>query len=139
MKPRLFELKLLEIHLNRKRTLRHQPTPPLQRNRIRICTSSHERSSSPIQPKENDRLNYVRLSLPNKICPFKTRTSRPSNSTMQALYSSYHKTKTKTIGPRSFATSGPALWNKLPDDLRDPSLSLPVFKQRLKSYLFKQC
>ena len=43
------------------------------------------------------------------------------------------RTKTKTIGPRSFATSGPALWNKLPDDLRDPSLSLPVFKQRLKS------
>ena len=49
------------------------------------------------------------------------------------------RTKTKSIGPRSFATSGPALWNKLPDDLRDPSLSLPVFKQRLKSYLFKQC
>ena len=49
------------------------------------------------------------------------------------------KTKTKTIGPRSFATSGPALWNNLPDDLRDPSLSLTVFKQRFKSYLFKQC
>ena len=49
------------------------------------------------------------------------------------------RTKTKTIGPRSFATSGPALWNNLPDDLRDPSLSLTVFKQRLKSYLFKQC
>ena len=48
------------------------------------------------------------------------------------------RTKTKTIGPRSFATSGP-LWNNLPDDLRDPSLSLPVFKQRLKSYQFKQC
>ena len=47
------------------------------------------------------------------------------------------RTKTKTIGPRSFATSGPALWNNLPDDLRDPSLSLTVFKQRLKSYLFK--
>ena len=49
------------------------------------------------------------------------------------------RTKTKTIGPRSFATSGPALWNKLPDDLRDPSQRLLVFKQRLKSYLFKQC
>ena len=36
------------------------------------------------------------------------------------------RTKTKTIGPRSFATSGPATWNNLPDDLRDPSLSLPV-------------
>ena len=49
------------------------------------------------------------------------------------------RTKTKTIGPRSFATSGLAIWNNLLDDLRDPSLSLPVFKQRLKSYLFKQC
>ena len=46
------------------------------------------------------------------------------------------RTKTKTIGPRIFATSGPAIWNSLPDDLWDPSLSLPVFKQRLKSYLF---
>ena len=39
-------------------------------------------------------------------------------------------------------SSGPLLghfWNNLPDDLRDPSLSLTVFKQRLKSYLFKQC
>ena len=44
--------------------------------------------------------------------------------------------RTKTIGRRSFATSGLALWNKLPDNLRDPSLSLTVFKQRLKSYLF---
>ena len=25
------------------------------------------------------------------------------------------RTKTKTIGPRSFATSGPALWNNLPE------------------------
>ena len=49
------------------------------------------------------------------------------------------RTKTKTIGPRSFTTSGPSIWNNLPDDLRDPSLSLPVFKQRLKSNLFKQC
>ena len=29
------------------------------------------------------------------------------------------RTKTKTIGPRSFAISGPALWNNPPDDLRD--------------------
>ena len=49
------------------------------------------------------------------------------------------RTKTKPVGPRSFATSGSALWNNLPDDLRDPSLSLTVFKHRLKSYLFKQC
>ena len=32
------------------------------------------------------------------------------------------RTKTKTIGPRSFATSGPDRWNKLPDDLRDLSV-----------------
>ena len=49
------------------------------------------------------------------------------------------RTKTKTTGPRSFATSRPTLWNNLPDDLMDSSRSLPVFNQRLKLYLFKQC
>ena len=48
------------------------------------------------------------------------------------------RTKTKTFGPRGFASTGPTLWNSLPDDLRDQSLSLVVFKQRLKTFLFKQ-
>ena len=47
------------------------------------------------------------------------------------------RTKTKTLGPRSFASAGPSLWNSLPDDLREQSLSLTVFKHRLKTFLFK--
>ena len=47
--------------------------------------------------------------------------------------------KRKQLGREASPLLGPPLWNNLPDDLRDPSLSLTVFKQRLKSYLFKQC
>ena len=48
------------------------------------------------------------------------------------------RTKTVTIGPRSFATTGPTFWNSLPTHLRDDSISLPCFKSSLKAYLFKQ-
>ena len=48
------------------------------------------------------------------------------------------RTKTVTIGPRSFATAGPTFWNSLPAHLRDDSISLPCFKSSLKAYLFKQ-
>jgi len=38
---------------------------------------------------------------------------------------------------RSFtAAAGPRLWNELPADLRRPSLTFPVFKQKLKTHLF---
>ena len=47
--------------------------------------------------------------------------------------------KQKRLGHEASPLLGPALWNNLPDDLRNPFLSLPVFKQSLKSYLFKQC
>ena len=45
--------------------------------------------------------------------------------------------KTQTIGPRAFAVSCPSAWNSLPDDLRLPGLSLPVFKKGLKTALFR--
>ena len=48
------------------------------------------------------------------------------------------RTKTVTIGPRSFATTGPTFWNSLPTHLRDDSNSLSCFKSSLKAYLFKQ-
>ena len=49
--------------------------------------------------------------------------------------------KRKQMGLEASPLTGPALCNNLnlPDDLRDPPLRLTVFKQRLKSYLFKQC
>ena len=38
------------------------------------------------------------------------------------------RTKTVTIGPRSFASTGPTFWNSLPTHLRDDLISLPCFK-----------
>ena len=45
-------------------------------------------------------------------------------------------TRTKTYGDRAFSASAPKLWNKLPDDLREPNELVP-FKRKLKTYLFK--
>jgi len=39
-------------------------------------------------------------------------------------------------GDRSFAVHGPVVWNSLPADLRLLSISLPVFRKRLKMFLF---
>ena len=38
--------------------------------------------------------------------------------------------------PRAFAVSSPAMWNSLPVDLQNPSISLPSFRKKLKTYLF---
>ena len=46
------------------------------------------------------------------------------------------RTKTKTIGPRGFFHASPAVWNSLPDDLRDPELSIGCFRNKLKTFLF---
>jgi len=44
-----------------------------------------------------------------------------------------------SLGPRAFCSSGPASWNSLPAHLRDPVLSLNVFRERLKTVLFALC
>ena len=44
--------------------------------------------------------------------------------------------KHSTLGGRAFAHSGPVLWNSLPIALRE-SVSLEVFKAKLKTHLFK--
>ena len=43
-----------------------------------------------------------------------------------------------TFGDRSFAVDGPRVWNSLPASIHDQSLSLTVFTNRLKTYLFGQ-
>ena len=43
-------------------------------------------------------------------------------------------TRTKTIGPHGFSSSGPSAWNKLPTDMKDGTLSLNCFKERLKTF-----
>ena len=49
------------------------------------------------------------------------------------------RTKTKTIGPRNIHHFWARPLEQSTWRFEDPSISLTVFKQRLKSYLFKQC
>jgi len=45
--------------------------------------------------------------------------------------------RTKTnYGDHSFAVYGPVVWNSLPAELRLLDISLPVFRKRLKMFLF---
>jgi hypothetical protein len=46
------------------------------------------------------------------------------------------RTRTRLFGPRSFHSSAPTVWNSLPVNIRDLSLTLEQFKQRLKTHLF---
>ena len=46
------------------------------------------------------------------------------------------RTSTSTYGPRSFAVSGPSIWNKLPATLR-VSPTLGQFQSKLKAVLFR--
>jgi len=48
------------------------------------------------------------------------------------------RSHTLTIGPRAFAISALSAWNRLPVDLRDPSLSLLTFRKKTED-LFVQC
>jgi len=41
-------------------------------------------------------------------------------------------------GSRSFSVAGRTVWNALPDYLRNPALSVDVFKRYLKTFLFAQ-
>jgi len=43
-----------------------------------------------------------------------------------------------STGSRSFSVSGPTVWYALPDYLRNPTLSVDVFKHYLKTVLFAQ-
>jgi len=48
------------------------------------------------------------------------------------------RTSTSTYGPRSFAVSGPSVWNKLPATLRvSLSPTLGQFQSKLKAVLFR--
>ena len=42
-----------------------------------------------------------------------------------------------TFGRRAFAVAGPAAWNSLSDDLRDPSLSTDSFRRLLKTRFYR--
>ena len=46
--------------------------------------------------------------------------------------------RTKTLGPRAFAISGPDSWNNIPVALRDTTLSFHEFCVKLKTKLYRQ-
>ena len=41
-----------------------------------------------------------------------------------------------SFGRRCFAVAGPSTWNSLPDSLRDPALSLNIFRRQPKTHFF---
>src|SRR6218665_3904753 len=66
----------------------------------------------------------------------------PVGNGSQRLRSAMHenlavpRTRTVRMGPRSFAVSGPTLWNSLPVELKTAHIPLETFKSKLKTYLF---
>ena len=46
-------------------------------------------------------------------------------------------TKVKSYGKRAFCIAAPTLWNNIDDDDLRQTISLPLFKRKLKTYLFK--
>jgi len=42
----------------------------------------------------------------------------------------------KTFGCWAFLVASPSVWNALPDSLRDPELTLDIFRRHLKTYFF---
>ena len=46
--------------------------------------------------------------------------------------------KKVTLGRRSNRFVGPSLWNALPQDIRDVSLSLSQFQYKLKTFLYRE-
>jgi len=45
-------------------------------------------------------------------------------------------TSTSTFGSRAFSSSSPLSWNALLSQLRDPAISINIFRQSLKTHLF---
>ena len=67
------------------------------------------------------------------------RTVRPGlRSAYNGIFLNVPKTSRHTFLARSFAVSGPTLWNKLPQSIRECD-SLTKFKSALKTYYFDCC
>ena len=66
-----------------------------------------------------------------------------NNTSRRYLRSTTHgnllvpRTRTVTYGPRSFAVSGPTIWNTLPSTLRASTTTLEQFQSGLKTILFR--
>jgi len=58
-----------------------------------------------------------------------------SSSSQQLLVPPFQFT---TVGRRSFPVAASLRWNSLPTDIQSSQSLLPVFRQRLKTFLFQQ-
>ena len=66
------------------------------------------------------------------------RTNYNLRSSSQLLLQPYNATKTKkTLGDRAFQVASPALWNGLPNDIRNAK-TMDVFKSLVKTHLFRK-
>jgi len=77
-------------------------------------------------------------SAPEYLWPFTRLSDVLSRSSLRSSSSNHlliPPVRCSTIGARAFLGAGPALWNSLPADITLID-SLPVFRHRLKNYLF---
>jgi len=66
-----------------------------------------------------------------------------SDSTRRSLWSADVATcvvprTLSSYGDRTFAASGPRLWNSLPVQLRNPDITYELFRRQLKGHLFRE-
>ena len=71
------------------------------------------------------------------VKPKSTYGLRSNNSTLMLPTQKMLPTQLPTLGARSFAAAAPALWNKLPADIRNVA-SLNSFKKSIKTFLFNE-
>jgi len=75
---------------------------------------------------------------PEYLRPFTRLSDLPSRSSLRSSSSNHllvPPVRRSTVGARAFPLADPALWNSLPADITSID-SLPVFRHRLKNYLF---
>ena len=68
------------------------------------------------------------------ISPYQPRRALRSSDQLLLEQPAY---KLKSYGSRAFSVCAPGLWNKLPLEIKS-STSVPEFKRRLKTHLFRQ-
>jgi len=76
----------------------------------------------------------LKATLTLKIKPYDYEPVRTLRSSSRNLLCE-HKTKL-VISERAFRHSPAAVWNNLPDNIRDPRLTVDCFISRLKTYVF---
>ena len=80
--------------------------------------------------------NTLPACLSDLLCVEKKKTNVVTRISLEKRLKPLTEYRTKTHGERLFAYQAPQIWNSLPATLRE-SESMPVFKARLKTHLFK--